>query len=150
MERITFNQIPKGMMENMMATENYINNSSLGYQLLELVRLRIAQINKCAYCIDMHYKELKHSGETELRISTLSVWKETSFFTEKEKAILLFTEALTEISKNDISEEIYHGLTTFFTTAEICNLALAISQINTWTRLMRTFGSTAGNYEVTK
>jgi AhpD family alkylhydroperoxidase len=150
MERIALDQIPKKMMENMVSIENYINNSSLGFQLLELLRLRVAQINKCAYCIDMHYKELKHAGETELRIATLSAWEETSFFSEKEKVVLLFAEALTKISENDISEEIYNKLTSFFTTNEICNLALAISQINTWTRLMRTFQSISGNYEVTK
>ncbi|GAA3627328.1 carboxymuconolactone decarboxylase family protein [Flavivirga jejuensis] len=150
MERITFNEIPKEMMGNMISTENYINNSSLDFQLLELIRLRVAQINKCAYCVDMHYKELKHTGETELRTSTLSVWNETSFFTDKEKAVLQFTESLTELSKTDISNEIFDSLTRFFSTEEICNLTLAISQINTWTRLMRTFKSTAGNYKVTK
>ena len=150
MERITFSQIPKGMVEKLMAIENYIKESTLDLQLLELMRLRVAQINKCAYCIDMHYKELKDSGETELRMSTLSVWNETSFFTEKEKAVLKFTEALTEINVNDISDEIFDALSNFFDTEEICNLTFAISQLNTWTRLVRTFKFTAGNYEVKK
>ena len=150
MERITFSQIPKGMVESLMAIENYIKQSTLDLQLLELMRLRIAQINKCAYCIDMHYKELKHTGETELRMSTVSVWKETSFFTEKEKAVLQFTESLTETSEKDISNEVFDSLTKFFDTEEICNLTLAISQLNTWTRLVRTFKFTAGNYIVEK
>lgn len=150
MERITFNQIPKGMVEKLMATENYINESNLDFQLLELIRLRVAQINKCAYCIDMHYKELKQTGETELRMATLSIWNETSFFTEKEKVVLLFAEYLTKINKENISEEIYHSLTKVFDIEEICNLTLAITQINTWTRLVRTFKFTAGNHEVTK
>jgi len=150
MERITFSQIPKGMVEKLMGIENYIKESTLDLQLLELMRLRVAQINKCVYCIDMHYKELKDSGETELRMSTLSVWNETSFFTEKEKAVLKFTEALTEINENDISDEIFDALSNFFDTEEICNLTFAISQLNTWTRLVRTFKFTAGNYEVKK
>jgi len=150
MERITFSQIPKGMVEKLMGIENYIKKSTLDLQLLELMRLRVAQINKCAYCIDMHYKELKDTGETELRMSTISVWNETSFFTEKEKAVLQFTEALTEINKKDISDEIFNSLTKFFDTEEICNLTFAISQLNTWTRLVRTFKFTAGNYEVKK
>lgn len=150
MERITFSQIPKGMVEKLMGIENYIKESSLDLQLLELIRLRVAQINKCVYCIDMHYKELKDTGETELRMSTISVWNETSFFTEKEKAVLEFTESLTEISEKDISNEIFDSITKFFNIEEICNLTLAISQINTWTRLVRTFKFTAGNYEVTK
>jgi len=150
MERITFSQIPKGMVEKLMGIENYIKKSTLDLQLLELMRLRVAQINKCAYCIDMHYKELKDTGETELRMSTISVWNQTSFFTEKEKAVLQFTEALTEINEKDISDEIFNSLTKFFDTEEICNLTFAISQLNTWTRLVRTFKFTAGNYEVKK
>ncbi|MFD2892792.1 carboxymuconolactone decarboxylase family protein [Flavobacterium chuncheonense] len=147
MERITFNQIPKGMIEKLMSIENYIKESTLDLQLLELMRLRVAQINKCAYCIDMHYKELKHTGETELRMSTLSVWKETSFFTEKENTVLQFTELLTDTSA-EISDEVFDSLTKFFDRDEICNLTLAISQLNTWTKLVRTFKFTAGNYEV--
>jgi AhpD family alkylhydroperoxidase len=150
MERISFSQIPKGMIEQLMSIENYLKASTLDYKLLELLRLRIAQINKCAYCIDMHYKELKHTGETELRMSTISVWKETSFFTEKEIVVLEFTESLTLISENKISEKLFLSLTHFFNTEEICILTLAISQLNTWTRLVRTFKLTPGNYEVTK
>jgi len=150
MERITFTQIPKGMVENLMAIENYIKESTLDFQLLELMRLRVAQINKCAYCIDMHYKELKYREETELRMATVSVWRETSFFTDKEKVVLQFTESLTEISKKDVSNDIFESLTKYFNTEEICNLTLAISQINTWTRIVRTFKFKAGNYEVKK
>lgn len=148
MERITYGQIPKGMVEKLMDIENYIKESTLDSQLIELMRLRVAQINKCAYCVDMHYKELKHAGETELRMSTLSIWNETPFFTEKERAVLHFTESLTEISENDISEEIFDSLRSFFSTEEICNLTFAICQLNTWTRIVRTFKFTAGKYEV--
>lgn len=150
MERIKFNQIPKEMIEKLMGIEKYLNESTLDFQLLELIRLRVAQINKCAYCIDMHYKELKHVGETELRISTISVWNKTTFFTEKEKTVLKFTEALTKIIEKDVSDDIFDPLTTFFNTEEICNLTLAISQINTWTRLVRTFKFPAGSYQVKK
>lgn len=148
MERITFNQIPKGMVEKLMGIENYIKDSTLDLKLLELMRLRVAQINKCAYCIDMHYKELKHTGETELRMSTISVWNETSFFSKKEKTVLKFTEVLTEVSKNNITDEVFESLKEFFNTEEICNLTLAISQLNTWTRLVKTFKFQAGNYKV--
>lgn len=150
MERIKFSQIPKGMIEKLMAIEDYIKESTLDFQLLELMRLRVAQINKCAYCIDMHYKELKHTGETELRLSLVSVWNETALFTKKEKAVLQFTEVLTKISENKISNEVFDLLTKFFTTEEICNLTFAISQLNTWTRLVKTFKFTAGNYEIKK
>lgn len=148
MERIAYVQIPKGMLDQLMAIENYIKESTLDLQLIELMRLRVAQINKCAYCVDMHYKELKHVGETELRMATLSIWSETPFFTEKERAVLHFTESLTEISENTITEEIFDALKLFFNTEEICNLTFAICQLNTWTRLVRTFKFTPGNYEV--
>jgi len=150
MERITFGQIPKGMAENLMAIENYIKESSLDLKLLELMRLRVAPVNKCAYCIDMHHKELKHAGETELRMAALGAWRETTFYTEKEKAVLAFTESLTEISKNEISDEIFASLSNFFNTEEICTLTFAIAQLNTWTRLVKTCKFEAGHYKVGK
>ncbi|WP_052467105.1 carboxymuconolactone decarboxylase family protein [Psychroserpens damuponensis] len=150
MERIKFNQIPKEMVEKLMGIEKYLKESTLDFQLLELMRLRVAQINKCTYCIDMHYKELRHKGETELRLSTISVWNNTSFFTEKERVVLKFTEALTELSEKDISDDIFNALTKYFNTEEICNITFAVSQINTWTRLVRTFKLPAGNYKVQK
>jgi len=149
MERIAFNQIPKEMVAQLMAMETYLNTSIEDMQLLELMRLRVAQINKCGYCIDMHFKELRHAGETDLRINMLSIWKETSFFTVKEMAVLAFTEALTEISHHEISDAMYQELSSYFSTEEICNLTAAIAQINAWTRLVRTFKFTPGNYQVT-
>ncbi|RPG30422.1 MAG: carboxymuconolactone decarboxylase family protein [Muricauda sp. TMED12] len=148
MERISYQDIPKGMFENLMTTENFINQSSLGIKLLELIRLRVAQKNGCAYCVDMHHKELKHLGETDLRLSSLCVWKETPYFTEKEEAALTLTDALTKLSRDPLPEETFDALTPHFNKEEICYLTLAISQINTWTRLMKTFRFVPGNYQV--
>ncbi|TJY36176.1 carboxymuconolactone decarboxylase family protein [Pontimicrobium aquaticum] len=148
MERITYQDIPKGMFENLMSTEEYINNSSLDMHLLELIRLRVAQKNGCAYCVDMHHKELKHLGETDLRLSSLCVWKETPYFTDKEMAALNLTDVLTKLSRDPLPEHVFEVLTSHFNKEEICYLTLAISQINTWTRLMKTFKFTPGNYQV--
>ncbi|CAM3866044.1 MULTISPECIES: carboxymuconolactone decarboxylase family protein [Flavobacterium] len=148
MERITFERIPKGMVESLMKTESYIKETSLEFGLLELIRLRVSQINKCAYCIDMHYKELKQSGETELRLSTLSVWQETPFFTEKEKATLLFAESLTIINQSEITDSMYKSLTSFYDDETICNLILIVAQINSWNRIVRTLKFIPGNYIV--
>lgn len=148
MERITFERIPKGMVESLMKTESYIKETSLEFDLLELIRLRVSQINKCAYCIDMHYKELKQSGETELRLSTLSVWQETPFFTEKEKATLLFAESLTIINQSEITDSMYKSLTSFYDDETICNLILIVAQINSWNRIVRTLKFIPGNYIV--
>ncbi len=148
MERITYKDIPNGMFENLMKTEEFINNSTLEFKLLEIVRLRVSQKNGCAYCVDMHYKELKNAGETDLRLSSLCVWEETPYFTDKERIVLKFTDILTKLSRSPIPNEIYNPLLKFFSKQEICFLTLAISQINTWTRLMKTFQFIPGNYTV--
>ena len=150
MERITYQDIPKGMFEKLMEVENLISESQIEIELLELIRLRVAQINGCAYCVDMHHKELKHLGETDLRLSSLCVWQETPYFSEKERAVLLFSENLTQIIGNTISDEIVGVLSNFFSKQQIAYLSLAVSQINTWTRLMKTFQFTPGNYQVKK
>jgi AhpD family alkylhydroperoxidase len=148
MERITYQDIPKGMFENLMTTEDFINQSSLKIKLLELIRLRVAQKNGCAYCVDMHHKELKHLGETDLRLSALCVWKETPYFSEEEMAALNLTDVLTKMSRDPLPEEVFEALAPHFNKEEICYLTLAISQINTWTRMMKTFKFTPGNYQV--
>jgi len=148
MERITYSNIPKGLFENLRTIENSIINSSLDRQLIELIRLRVSQINGCAYCVDMHHKELKHLNETDLRLSSLCVWKETPYFSDKERVVLQFADRLTKLNEGLISDEIYNPLLEFFSKEEICYLALSISQSNTWNRLMKTFGFTPGNYKV--
>tara|TARA_Y100001972_G_scaffold11163_1_gene12091 strand:- start:4950 stop:5408 length:459 start_codon:yes stop_codon:yes gene_type:complete len=150
MERITYQDIPKGMFEKLMEVENLISESQIEIELLELIRLRVAQINGCAYCVDMHHKELKHLGETDLRLSSLCVWEETPYFSEKERAVLLFSENLTQIIGTTITDAMISVLSNFFSKQKIAYLSLAVSQINTWTRLMKTFQFTPGNYQVKK
>jgi len=148
MERITYQDIPKGMFEKLREFENYTNESPIEIQMLELIRLRVAQLNGCAYCVDMHHKELQHIGETDLRLSSLCVWQETPYFSEKERAVLVFTDSLTKLNGEPVSDEVFDPLLSFFNKEEIVYLTLAIAQINTWTRLMKTFTFTPGNYQV--
>lgn len=150
MQRINYQDIPKGMFDTIMITENFINNSSLGMQLLELIRVRVSQNNGCAYCVDMHHKELQNLEETDLRLSSICVWKETPYFSDKERAALTLTDALTVSSGTAISDKIYKSLENHFNKEEVCFLTLAIAQINTWTCLMKTFKFTPGNYQVQK
>ncbi|AUC85408.1 carboxymuconolactone decarboxylase [Polaribacter sp. ALD11] len=150
MERISYQEVPTEIFEKLRAIEDYLHSSTLGMPLLELLRLRVAQINGCAYCVDMHYKELKHANETELRMASLCLWKETSYFSDKERAVLQLAEKLTKLNSEPITESIYKSLFEFFSKSEVCNLALAIAQINTWTRLMITFQFTPGNYKVSR
>ncbi len=148
MERISYTDIPEGMFENLRTIEDSLTNSPLNPKLLELIKLRVSQKNGCAYCVDMHYKELKHTGETELRLSSLCVWEETPYFSNKERIALKFAEAVTQISSTPIPEENYLPLLDHFNKEEICYLTLAITQINTWNRLMKVFQFTPGNYKV--
>ncbi|WP_117885338.1 carboxymuconolactone decarboxylase family protein [Aureibaculum luteum] len=150
MERITYQDIPNGMFENLRTIEDSIINSTLDRKLIEMIRLRTAQINGCAYCVDMHYKELKHFGETELRLSSLCVWEETPYFSEKERVVLSFTETLTNLKSSPISQALFDELTSHFSKEEICYLTLTISQSNTWNRLMKTFEFTPGKYIVSE
>lgn len=149
MERISYGDIPKGMFEHLQKIEVYIKESSIDNQLLELIKLRVSQKNGCAYCVDMHHKELKKTGETELRLSSVCVWEETPYFSEKERAVLTFADTLTKLQRTPIPDAVYNSLLQFFDKKEICILTLAITQINTWNRLMKTFLFTPGNYVAT-
>ena len=148
MERISFKEIPQEMMGKLVDLENYINNSEIEMELLELMRLRVAQINGCAYCVDMHHKELKHLGEADLRLSSLLLWQETNYFSDRERAVLYFTEKLTRLNGKPISDRDFKVIADHFESKEIAILTLGIAQINTWTRLMKTFRIAAGNYQV--
>lgn len=148
MERIAFKDIPKGIVERLTAIGDYLGESALEVSLLHLMRLRVSQINKCAYCVDMHYKELQDIGETELRMASLFLWNETPFFSEKERAVLHFAEVLTEINSEPFTDETFNALTPFFSHEEICDLALAVAQINAWNRLVKTCNLTPGTYKV--
>lgn len=148
MKQITYDDIPQGMFEILRNVENFSNTSSLDNTLMELIRLRVSQKNGCAYCVDMHYKELVHLGESALRLSLLCVWEETSFFTEKERVALKFADDLTRLQRGTFSTKIIDDLQNHFTNEEVCHLALCISQINTWNRLMKAFHFEAGHYKV--
>ncbi|MEH6535316.1 MAG: carboxymuconolactone decarboxylase family protein [Psychroserpens sp.] len=150
MERISYQEVPVEIFEKLGAIEVYFENTSIDKQFLELLRLRISQMNGCAYCVDMHSKELKHLGETELRLNSLCVWQETPYFSKRERAALHFAELLTRITDEPLADHCYDSLLAFFSKEEICNLTLAISQINTWNRLMKVFRFTPGNYKVSE
>ncbi len=148
MERISYQDIPENIFTALRNIEDILDHSELDQKLLKLIKLRVSQINGCAYCVDMHYKECKHDGEIELRLSSLCVWEETPYFTEKERHVLSFAETLTVLNGRPISDTIYHSLINHFSKSEIAYLSLAITQINTWNRLMKTFLFTPGLYKV--
>ena len=148
MPRISYQDIPEELFNVMRAIGDYLSKTSLDHQLLELVKYRVSQINACAYCLDMHYKEAIHAGETELRLHLLAAWRETDLFNDKEKAVLAFTDALTLVAQQHIEDTIYDTLSAYFSSSEIANLSLAIVEINSWNRLMKAFKFEAGHYQV--
>jgi len=147
-ERITYQDYPAGLLEGMRKTQDFIENSGLDHKLLELLFMRVSQINSCAYCMDMHYKKGLHYGETPLRLISVSAWRETPYYTEAEQAVLEFAEALTRMPSEVHTTGLHDRLRKHFTKPEIAILSLAIAQINSWNRLMRSFGTVPGNFEV--
>lgn len=148
MERITFKDVPAGLYQALKAGQDYVDHCGLDKKLLELVRIRVSQINNCAYCLDMHYKEGIHLGETPLRMISLSAWRETPYYTPEEQAALEFAEHLTKMPPDEHSDHIHDGLKPYFSQQEIANLTMAVIQINSWNRLTRSFGAVPGKYKV--
>jgi AhpD family alkylhydroperoxidase len=132
----------------MLALETFVRKSSgLPGSLLELVRMRASQINGCAYCLDMHSKDARAGGETEQRLYTLDAWRETPFFTDRERAALAWTEAVTLVSQGHVPDEVFVHARQFFTEEELVHLTLAIVAINGWNRLAISFRAVAGEYQ---
>ena len=138
-QRITFQDTPKDVLDILMKGEIHLKASGLDHKLLELLKYRVSQINGCARCLDMHHKEAIRLGEAEQRLHTLAAWRDCPYYTDKERAVLAFAEALTNIGHSDIDDELYDGLAAFFSTNEIIDLTFAVTQINTWNRINRTF-----------
>jgi AhpD family alkylhydroperoxidase len=146
--RLDYHQAGSAAYQTMLDMEKYVRSCGLEHSLLELVKTRASQINGCAYCIDMHTKDARAAGETEQRLYGLSAWRETPFYSERECAALEWTEALTLISENDISDELYERVHRHFSDAEMVNLSLAIITINGWNRLAIPFRSVPGSYQL--
>jgi AhpD family alkylhydroperoxidase len=132
----------------MRGLESFVSKSSkLEVSLLELVKMRASQINGCAFCIDKHSKDARVNGETEQRLFALSAWRETTFFTNRERAALAWTEALTLITEGRASDELYAEVRQEFGEEELVNLSLAIITINGWNRLAVGFRKIPGEYQ---
>jgi AhpD family alkylhydroperoxidase len=137
---------PEGV-QGMLHLEAIIRRSGLEPLLYELVKIRASQLNGCSYCIDMHTKDARAKGETEQRIYALSAWQEGPFFTERERAALAWTEAITNIQDGHASEEVYVQARLQFTAEELAKLTFAITQINSWNRIAIAFRPEVGGYQ---
>ena len=145
--RIDYRKTAPDGVSALSALESYVRQSGLEPALLELVKLRASQINGCAYCIDMHTKDARVEGESEQRLYAVVAWRETPFFTERERAALAWTEAVTQVSQGHVPEEVYEGVRQHFSEKELVDLTLAIITINSWNRLAVSFRSVPGTYQ---
>ena len=125
---------PAGM-KTLQAVEAYLQKTTLGPQLIELVKMRASQINGCAYCLDSHSKILRKGGETEQRIYLLNAWRESPLYSPRERAALAWTEALTLISETHAPDEVYEEVCRQFEKKEVVDLTTLIGMINLWNRL---------------
>ena len=145
--RIDFYTASPDALKAMIALETAVSKLPLEKNLIELVKLRTSQINGCAFCLDMHSADARKGGEDERRLYTLSAWRETPFFTPRERAALAWTEALTRVSDNDVPDELFAEVRKQFSDKELVDLSLAIIAINGWNRLAIPFRSQAGSYQ---
>jgi AhpD family alkylhydroperoxidase len=145
--RIEYAKVAPGSVQAMQALENYVDQSDLEPGLLELVRVRASQINGCAYCIDMHTKEARAAGESEQRLYALDAWRETPFFSERERAALEWTEAMTKVSEGHVPDEVYEQAQEHFDEKELVDLTMAVVAINGWNRIAIGFRTVPGTYE---
>ncbi len=145
--RLDYRQAAAGAFQAMLGMEQYIRGCGLEHSLLELIKTRASQINGCAYCIDMHTKDARAAGETEQRLYGLSAWRETPFYTARERAALEWTETLTLIAQNDVSDELYARVREHFSEEELVNVTMVIITINGWNRLAIPFRTVPGSYQ---
>jgi AhpD family alkylhydroperoxidase len=138
--------LPEGLRQ-VNALHNYAEKCGLEESLMELIRLRASQVNGCSYCIDMHSKDARSKGETEQRLYGLTVWREVPYYTERERAALAFTEAVTRISEGGVSDAVYAQARAQFSEEELVKLMIVINVINVWNRFAITFGDEPGSYE---
>src|SRR5947207_932687 len=132
--RIDFTKFAKEAQRAMLGLEKYIGESGLDHKLIHLMKLRASQINGCAYCIDMHSKDARSLGETEQRLYALDAWRETPFYTERERAALAWTEALTLVSETHVPDAVYQQARKHFSEKELVDLTVATIAINSWNR----------------
>ena len=144
--RLDPRKIAPDAMKAMGALHGYVRDCGLDHQLLELVKLRASQMNGCAWCMDMHTKELRAAGETEQRLYLVGAWRECPFYSERERAALAWTEALTKLTDGDVPDAVFEAARAQFSEEELVKLTLAIVAINGANRINVGFRAVPGDY----
>lgn len=145
--RIAYTTVAPEALAAMLNLERYVRDSTLDHSLLHLLKVRASQINGCAYCIDMHSKDARALGETEQRLYALSAWRETPFFTPRERAALEWTERVTRIGDGGVPDDLFARTREHFSEKELVDLTMAIVAINGWTRVAISFRAPVGSYQ---
>src|SRR5205085_11564936 len=136
-----------GGYKAMLGLEQYLHHCGLEIKLLHLVKLRASQINGCAYCIDMHWKDLRAAGESEQRLYGLDAWRESPYYTDRERAVLAWTEAVTNVREGHVPDAVYEEVRKFFNEKEVADLTLCVASINTWNRMNIAARTVPGSYQ---
>ncbi len=145
--RINTRKIAPQAIQAMLGIEKYLDEAGLEPSLRLLIQLRASQINGCAYCLDMHWKDAKALGESDQRLYMLDAWRESDFYTERERAALAWTEAVTNISSSHAPDEVFEEVRKQFSEKEIADLTLAVAAINSWNRLNIALRTVPGTYQ---
>jgi AhpD family alkylhydroperoxidase len=147
-QRLNFFAKGQNAMKALFGLGAYLAKSPVEGYLLDLVYFRVSQINGCAYCLDMHSKDLRAYGETEQRLYMLNAWREAPMYTDRERAALAWAEAVTKLTDNNVPNEVYQQALKQFSPEELVDLTLAVTTINTYNRINIAFHTPAGGYEV--
>jgi AhpD family alkylhydroperoxidase len=145
--RINFAENGQGAMKALFGVGIYLAKSGLDKKLLSLVDMRVSQINGCAYCLDMHSKDLRVEGETEQRTYMLDAWRESPLYTDRERGALEWAEAVTNITEGHVPDEIYERVRKEFSEKELIDLTLAVTAVNSWNRVNIALRTPAGGYQ---
>ena len=144
--RLQYAHVEPAATRAMMGLETYVRQSGLDHTILHLVKLRASYMNGCSYCVDMHTKDARVAGETEQRLYAVSVWHETPFFTPRERAALRWTDTLTAIAREEVSDELFQEVRSHFSEKELVDLTMVVVTINGWNRLSVSFRTPVGGY----
>jgi AhpD family alkylhydroperoxidase len=147
-QRINAFEKAPGALKALYGIGGYLAKSAVEGQLLDLIYFRVSQINGCAFCLDMHSKDLRAHGETEQRLYMVAAWREALVYTDRERAALAWAEAVTKLNNNDVPTDVYEQARKQFTETELVDLTLAVTTINTYNRINIAFRVPGGNYQV--
>ncbi len=145
-EWIRYSKLAPEAFQALLRFDNYVRQCGLEQSLLELIRIRVSQINGCGYCIDIHTKDAREKGESEQRLYCLSAWSETSFYSDRERAALAWAQAIIRLREDQIPDDVYQSARAHFSDKELVDLTMAVISINSMNWLAVSFSTPAGSY----